>query len=226
MTTNQAPQAQVWSDLKVDKEALKELNDYGTMTLFTAKRLFYRMRDDYEAELTRHDKRIADLTSLTLRYVDEITELEKRIEALRLEKKCLRTNFIEVLQENEWLRAELAEAKATIELSLQQLAGNEITINALRADSVHLVDVAEPAITQLTQQVNALRLRVAEQEAREEWTPVEDGIYPNGNDEYEIDGEWLRTRREGETGWGCKMPTQLGWHLMRRVAKEGEVNED
>ena len=43
----------LWNDLKIDERAVKELNDYGTMTLFTAKRLLRHMRDEYEAELER-----------------------------------------------------------------------------------------------------------------------------------------------------------------------------
>ena len=71
----------LWSDLKIDERAVKELNDYGTMTLFTAKRLFHQMRDEYEAEraamqeqLIDRDKRVAELE----RAYKRIVELNER----------------------------------------------------------------------------------------------------------------------------------------------------
>jgi hypothetical protein len=58
----------LWSDLRVDARALKELNDYGTMTLFTAKRILGHMRDEYEAARQQDKRRIAELEAELTRW--------------------------------------------------------------------------------------------------------------------------------------------------------------
>jgi hypothetical protein len=58
----------------------------------------------------------------------------------------------------------------------------------------------------------------------EQWEPVPDGMYKGKTAhelDYEVDGEWIRVSYQSAKGWGCKIPTELGWRLCRQV-EDGE----
>lgn len=96
MTITLAKDKPLWSDERIDKVAINALGSYGTFTFFDTKKLMRDVRDQYEAERTQLQARIAELEAQAIADGWNIADTDRR--------------YHESMEENEQLEQQLAQA--------------------------------------------------------------------------------------------------------------------